>query len=80
MLFPFLAEAVSCLTAVLGALAAVQAALAALFAHKTTAENSEAGCEAASVLLLLRRGTLLVLRLLVLHRRRTLLKLEKDRD
>lgn len=67
------------LTAVLSALAAVQAALATLLAHKTTAQNSETGCETASVLLLLRRGALLVhWLLLVLHGRRTLRALENN--
>lgn len=62
-------------TAVLSTLTAIQATLATLLTHKTTAKNSETRRKASSVLLLLRRGTLLVHGLLlVLHRRRPLYK------
>lgn len=55
------------LTAVLSTLAAVEAALAALFAHEAAAKHGETASETATVLLLLGRRSLLVHGLLVLH-------------
>ena len=56
------------LAAVLGALAAVDAALASLLAHEAAAQHGETAGEAAAVLLLLRRRALLLVHgLLVLH-------------
>lgn len=56
------------LAALLGALAAIGAALASLLAHEAAAQRSETGAETAAVLLLLRRRGLLVLHLLALRR------------
>lgn len=54
------------LTTILGTLATVRTALAALLTHETTAQRRQASCQAAAVLLLLGWRALLVLGLLLL--------------